>query len=66
MSEKDVKITRRLTGEYSTVVLANGVIETCWFGKDGSSRVIGRTLPRSLAQVAEEHIERWEQDEFVR
>lgn len=49
-------ITRRSGGEYSTVTLPNGVIETCWFGDDGSSEVIGRSYPQTLASAAQEHI----------
>jgi hypothetical protein len=57
-------ITRRCgRGEYSTVTLPNGVIETCWFGDDGESRVIGRTYPRTLANAAESHIREWEREE---
>lgn len=59
-------ITRRHgQGEYSTVTLPNGVIETCWFGDDGESRVIGRTIPTTLASAAEAHISKWEREEAV-
>ena len=53
-------ITTRPNGEYSTVVLPDGGIETCWFGNDGSSKVIGRYLPPSLSTVAYGHIAAYE------
>jgi hypothetical protein len=37
-------ITRRYNGEYSTVLLPNGVVETMWFGKDGTQRLINRSF----------------------
>jgi hypothetical protein len=49
-------ITRAPGGEYSTVRLPNGVIETMWFGDDKSQRLVGRTRPESLATVAAQHI----------
>ena len=56
-------ITRRYgKGEYSTVTLPDGVIETCWFGDDGSSRVVGRSRPLTLASAAEKHISEWEKE----
>lgn len=42
-------------GEYSTVVLGN-VIETMWFGDDGSQRVVGRTIIDPVV-IARRHIE---------
>lgn len=49
-------ITRRHDGEYSTMVLPSGTIETFWFGDDGSEVFVNRTMPESLATVAERHI----------
>lgn len=51
-------ITRRAGGEYSTVVLPDGWIETCWFPDDPAepSRVIGRTAPQSVRDIAAAHI----------
>lgn len=56
------KITRRYNGEYSTAILPNGVIETCWFPDGGPSVVIGRTVPVSLSEAAAKHIEDWESE----
>ena len=50
-------IARRVGGEYSTVALPNGVIETMWFGDDGSTRTVGRTYPPSIKDIAAQHIE---------
>lgn len=47
-------ITPAENGEYSTVQIGD-YVETCYFDKDGSSRVIARTL---LAEIAREHIGR--------
>lgn len=48
-------INRRIGGEYSTVVLGN-VIETMWFGDDGTERVVSRTVI-DPAVIARRHIE---------
>lgn len=41
---KEPYIIRGLGGDYSTVLLPSGIIETCWFSDDGVvSFVIGRT-----------------------
>lgn len=56
-------ITRRHNGEYSTVQIGD-IIETCWFGHDGQSEVIGRTFV-SLATVAERHIQEYERRDDV-
>lgn len=53
---RDQILTRRSGGEYSTVRLPNGVIETMWFGDDGTTRMVSRTLPESLDSIAERHI----------
>lgn len=50
-------ITRREGGEYSTVLLPSNIVETIWFGNDGSSRVVGRTVIGSIAALAREHVE---------
>lgn len=52
-------ITRTRNGEYSTVRLPNGVIETMWFPDDPRlfAVQVGRTLPETLEQVAKRHIE---------
>lgn len=54
--------TRRGNGEYVTTRMPNGVIETCWFPDDPNkpSRVIGRTMPRLVEDVASEHIAAYE------
>lgn len=54
----DCIITKRPDGEYSTTIIDN-IIETCWFGADGESRVIGRTVVPQRT-VAAEHIAAWE------
>jgi len=46
-------ITKRNDGEYSTVMLSNGVIETMFFPIKGESRVVGRT---SISVIAQRHI----------
>jgi len=53
-------IIRRGDGEYSTVTLPNGIIETCWFGSDGSSKVVGRTMPILIPTIAEQHVAAFE------
>lgn len=49
-------INRRVGGEYSTIVLPNGIIETMWFGDDGSQRFVARTVMPNPAIVAKSHI----------
>jgi len=48
-----------LPGEYSTVELPNGVIETVWFADDDvvPSLIIARTVPRSILDIQNEHID---------
>ena len=46
-------IQRYEGGEYSTVLLPDGVIETVWFDDDGSSRVVART---PLSAIARRHV----------
>lgn len=55
-------ITYRPGGEYSTITLPNGIIETMWFPDDPEqpSRCIGRTLPRDVRRVAADHIADYE------
>lgn len=53
-------ITRRSNGEYSTVLLENGVIETVWFPRVGESVIVGRTWPQSIISAAQEHINSYE------
>lgn len=53
-------ITERYDGEFSTVELPGGVIETMWFGEDGSQVLVGRTYPHSKARIAADHIAEWE------
>jgi len=43
-------------GEFSTVELPDGVIETIFFGDDGSQTVVGRTIPATLSRIQAEHI----------
>ena len=50
-------ITRRPGGEYSTVELPDGSIETMWFGDDGTNRFVGRTWPPNIREVLRQHIE---------
>lgn len=58
-------LTSRANGEYSTTEVS-GMIETCWFGDDGSSRVIGRSMIPSqetagtYRKIADKHIRAWE------
>lgn len=54
-------ITKRSAGEYSTVTLANGVIETMWFPKDPNELpiTVGRTYT-DLATIAKRHIDDYE------
>lgn len=53
----DYKITRGNNGRYSTVYIGgSGVIETVFFGNDGSERYIGRYIPPTLAEVAAMHV----------
>lgn len=51
-------IVRRNDGEYSTVRIGD-MIETVWFGNDGTSETVGRTYS-GLAATAEAHIRAWE------
>lgn len=53
--EKPV-ITKAVGGEFSTVLLPSGVVETIWFGNDGSQVIIGRTYPFSIRDEAAKHI----------
>lgn len=53
-------ITSRFNGYYSTILLSSGIVETCWFGDDGSSEVIGRKRRESLASIADMHIREFE------
>ena len=50
-------INRRIGGEYSTITLPGGTIETVWFGSDGEQRMIGRYYPLSAREVAAMHID---------
>lgn len=47
-------ITTRADGEYSTVIHGN-IIETVFFGNDGSSEIVGRSIIR-LYEHAHNHI----------
>ena len=54
-------ITRRPGGEYSTVTLSNGFVETLWFPDDGSPAVlVGRTRPEDVRRIHAQHIENYE------
>lgn len=53
-------ITKRDNGYYSTIQLSDGTIETCWFGDDGSSEVIGRVWANPLNSIADMHIREFE------
>lgn len=48
--------TRGVGGEYSTVLLPDGTVETVWFGDDGSHRFVKRTVLPSVADIAKQHI----------
>lgn len=52
-------------GEYSTVELPNGVIETMFFPDDPDAKaiLIGRTVPKSLRGYMEDHIQKFENGE---
>ncbi len=52
-------VTTVTAGEFSTVQVGE-YIETCYFGNDGSSRVIGRT---PLSSIQREHlmIHQWDE-----
>lgn len=50
-------VTRAVGGEYSTVRLTDGCIETMWFGDDGDTRTVGRYFPMGVRAVAKMHIE---------
>lgn len=49
-------INRRIGGEYSTIVLPDGTIETMWFGDNGDQRMVARTFPESTRLIASRHI----------
>lgn len=49
-------VTRIKDGEYSTIVLPNGIVETVFFADDGTSRTVGRTVPESTRRIHERHI----------
>lgn len=51
-------IARYSDGEYSTIVLPNGIVETMWFGDDGEQRFISRTNSAMAAHVAAVHSDR--------
>jgi hypothetical protein len=56
-------ITKRFDGEYSTAVVGGGsIIETMWFGNDGSQISIGREII-SKDTIAKKHIREFEQSE---
>lgn len=57
-------ITRRPGGRYSTVRLPDGVIETVWFGDDGSAVTVGRTY-QGMRETADKHIAAFESKEEV-
>ena len=54
-------LTKSVTiGEYSTIVLPNGMIETMFFPADGGNAItVGRTSVRS---VMLDHIHQWEKE----
>lgn len=54
-------ITKRADGQYSTVLLPNEVVETMWFGNDGTAKTISRTVVR-VRDIAERHIKEYEND----
>lgn len=47
-------ITKRDNGEYSTAIYGN-IIETVFFGNDGSSEIVGQSIIR-LSEYAHNHI----------
>ncbi|ROR94024.1 hypothetical protein EDD28_2448 [Salana multivorans] len=49
-------VTRVQGGEYSTVVLSDGSVETCFFHDDGSSRVVARDFPERVQDIASRHV----------
>lgn len=59
MNPKPV-IVKAQGGEYSTVELPSGIVETIFFADDGSSKVIGRTFRKSVMEIAGEHIREFE------
>lgn len=56
--------TRRHNGEYSTIRFPDGMIETVWFGEDGSAVTVGRTY-QGLRETADKHIAAFESKEEV-
>lgn len=55
-------ITRRTYGEYSTVRLPDGMVETAWFPDDTreSYTVIGRSWGPLSRETSRMHIAEWE------
>lgn len=58
---KVIATTRGDGGEYSTILRDGDVLETAFFGDDGSSRVIGVTVFQ-MRQVHHDHIERYRRE----
>jgi hypothetical protein len=54
-------ITKRPDGEYSTVRIGEDIVETIFFGKDGTTRYIGRTVI-SYRSIAQAHIAEYERE----
>lgn len=52
-----VAATRTVDGEYSTILRDGNILETCFFGNDGSSEVIGVTA-LTVQEVHRSHIRR--------
>jgi hypothetical protein len=47
-------------GFYSTILLPNGVIETLWFGNDGTDKLVGSTHQPTLQEMSKKHIASYE------
>jgi hypothetical protein len=52
-------ITPAVNGEYSTITLPGGLIETIFFGDDGSQVFVGRTV-MSVREIANQQIAAFE------
>lgn len=59
-------VTKRSNGEYSTAIVSGGqVIETMWFGDDGSSITVGRDVI-SKSDISKRHIREFEERSNVK
>lgn len=55
-------IKRGIGGEYSTISLGNGMVETMWFPDDPNVQpsLVGRSVERTLKGYQAEHISNYE------